>query len=93
MMKALEKQVDGSHYKDMVIQPIEFCHRNKLGPAESLAIKYISRHGRKYGRKDIEKAIHCLELLLDLEYPQSPTRDEYPDTPISPPLQRTTEWK
>lgn len=67
-MSALKTQVNGSHYKDMVIQPITFCQKNKLGYAESLAIKYICRHGNKNGQEDIEKAIHCLQLLIELEY-------------------------
>lgn len=65
---ALGKQVGGNHYKQMAIQPIEFCHRNKLGVCESKAIKYITRHKFKNGKVDIEKAIHVLELLLELEY-------------------------
>ena len=69
MSDSLSKQVGGDHYRKMVIQPIEFCQRNKLGAAESLAIKYICRHKDKNGRVDIEKAIHCLQLLLDIEYP------------------------
>jgi len=66
---ALDKQVAGNHYKEMAIQPIEFCQKNRLGYAESLAIKYLCRHQQKNGRQDLEKAIHCIELLLDLEYP------------------------
>ena len=90
-MKALEKQVDGDHYKNMVIQPIEFCHRNKLGPCESLAIKYISRHQNKHGREDIEKAIHCLQLLLDLEYPVGPVKTDH--RPWAVPVDVPTAFK
>jgi len=61
-------QVGGSHYKDKAIQPIEYCYKNKLGPCETLAIRYISRHKTKNGKIDIEKAIHSLQLLLELEY-------------------------
>jgi hypothetical protein len=66
---AFETQVGGNHYENMAIQPLEFCHRNKLGPAETLAIKYICRHPHKAGRRDIEKAIHVLQMLLELDYP------------------------
>jgi hypothetical protein len=31
----------------------------------------VTRHREKNGREDIEKAIHCLRLLLEIEYPQS----------------------
>lgn len=69
---AFEKQVGGGHYKDMAIQPIEFCHKNKLGTIESGIIKYVVRHGKKGGKKkgleDINKAIHLLELLKELDY-------------------------
>jgi len=69
MSTALDTQVAGSHYKGMVIQPAEFCQRNRLPYLESCVVRYISRHGQKNGRQDIEKAIHCLELLLAIEYP------------------------
>ena len=65
---ALKMQVGGNHYKSMVIQPSVYCQRNKFNHLESTVIKYVSRHGLQGGRKDIEKAIHCLELLLELEY-------------------------
>jgi len=65
---ALGSQVGGSHYKDMIIQPIEYCQKNGLGYCESTAIKYISRHKKKNGKEDILKAIHVLNLLLELEY-------------------------
>ena len=67
-LNALNKQVSGSHYKDKVIQPIQYIHANKLGFCEGNVIKYVTRHKDKNGRADIEKAIHYLELLLELEY-------------------------
>lgn len=67
-MRADEKQVGGDHYKGMAVQPSEYIYRNKLGWYEGNAVKYITRHGVKGGRKDIEKAIHYLELLLEAEY-------------------------
>lgn len=70
---SLKSQVGGDHYKDLPIQPVEFCQRNKLGYCEANAVKYICRHGKKGGRTDIEKAIHYLEMLLEMEYPESPT--------------------
>jgi len=67
-LKALDVQIDGNHYKDMKIQPIEFCHANELGGAESAAIKYICRHRNKNGKADLKKAIHTLQILIELEY-------------------------
>ena len=65
---ALETQVGGDHYKGLAIQPTEFCQRNQLGACESNVVKYVCRHRGKGGRQDIEKAIHYLELLLEIEY-------------------------
>jgi hypothetical protein len=69
-MSALEEQIGGNWYKTMAIQPIEFCHKNNLGYAESMAIKYLCRHGSKNGKQDLEKAIHCIKLLIEMEYPE-----------------------
>jgi len=65
---SLEKQVGGNHYKDMEIQPVEFIHENSIPFIEGCVIKYVCRHTYKGGRVDIEKAIHFLEMLLELEY-------------------------
>ncbi len=62
---AKKKQVGGSHYKDMGIQPIDFITANSIPYREANAIKYIARHKRKNGRQDIEKAIHYLEMILE----------------------------
>ena len=37
---AYKKQVGGSHYRDMKIQPSQFINENKLPFAEGSAIKY-----------------------------------------------------
>lgn len=65
---ALDKQVSGNHYKDCGIQPIEYIHANGLSYLEGNVIKYTTRHSKKNGRGDIEKAIHYLELILEMEY-------------------------
>ena len=65
---SLDKQVDGNHYAKMKIQPAEFINENKLLFAEGNAIKYICRHKQKGKRKDIEKAIHYLEMILERDY-------------------------
>ena len=68
-LKATLKQVGGNHYKDCKIQPIEYIVGNDLTFCEGNAIKYITRHRRKgEGAKDIEKAIHYLEMILETEY-------------------------
>ena len=65
--RAIEKQIGGQHYKHLAIQPAEYCQRNKLNYMESSAIKYITRWQDKGGLEDIDKAIHCLELLKEFE--------------------------
>lgn len=70
----LQKQIGGNHYKDLAIQPAEYCQRNGLRFLESNAIKYITRHGSKGKAQDIRKAIHCLELLLEIEYSTEETK-------------------
>lgn len=72
---ASDKQIAGSHYKDMEIQPYEYCERNKLTGLESNVVKYVSRWRKKGGRVDLEKAIHCLELLIELNF-----EEEHVDT-------------
>jgi hypothetical protein len=67
---ALDIQVGGAHYKDSKIQPVEYIHANGIGFMEGSAIKYLSRHKKKNGRQDVEKALHFCQLLLDLEYPR-----------------------
>lgn len=69
-LSSLKEQIGGSHYKEMAMQPVEFCQSNGLGYCESLVIRYVCRHRRKNGAEDIRKAIHSLQLLLQIEYPE-----------------------
>ena len=64
----LTAQVGGSHYKDMAIQPCEYTTKNGIGHLAGDAIAYISRYRSKNGREDLEKAIHSIQLLIELEY-------------------------
>lgn len=63
----LEVQVDGSHYKDLKIQPIEYIHANNIPFPEGSVIKYVTRWRSKNGLKDLQKAKHFIELLIELE--------------------------
>jgi len=67
MSNPLDVQVDGNHYKAMKIQPVEYVHANGLGFLEGNAIKYLSRWRNKNGIRDLEKAKHCIDLLIQLE--------------------------
>ena len=66
--KPSKSQVGGGHYKSMAIQPYEYCERNKLSMLESNVIKYVSRHKAKNGKQDLEKAKHCIDLLIQEYY-------------------------
>lgn len=67
-MSALTKQVGGSHYKAMKIQPVEFIHANGLGFLEGCIIKRICRFRDKNGLEDLEKIKHEVDLLIQMEY-------------------------
>ena len=63
----LDDQVGGSHYKNMVIQPVVFIERNKLSFLEGSVVKRICRyrHGGK-GLEDLQKIKHEIDLLIEL---------------------------
>ena len=73
MSSAFNRQEGGQHYKGFAIQPAEFIHRNGIGFMEGNAIKYACRHREKNGAQDIKKAIHYLEMLLEMDYPDRDT--------------------
>jgi hypothetical protein len=65
----LDKLKEEAHYKDCKIQPVEYIHANELDYFEGNVIKYVTRHRTKgEGKKDIEKAIHYAQLILELYY-------------------------
>lgn len=70
-VSALGVQVGGSHYKDAAIQPVQYIEANALPFLEGCVVKRVTRHAKPTGkgRQDIEKAIHELQLLLELRYP------------------------
>lgn len=63
----LDKQVGGNHYKQYKIQPVEYAMANKLNYCQANAIKYVTRYKDKGGIEDLKKAIHNLEILIELE--------------------------
>lgn len=64
---ALETQVGGDHYKRMAIQPMDYSMKNGLDPCQHTAIKYITRFREKGGIEDLEKAKHCIDMLIEYE--------------------------
>jgi|TARA_R110001583_G_scaffold64687_4_gene187436 hypothetical protein len=68
-MSEFDKQIGGTHYKDMAIQPLEFIERNGLGYAVGNVIKYVCRWRKDSGSgiEDLKKAKHYIDLLIELE--------------------------
>ena len=62
------KQIGGSHYQGMSIQPSQFVIENKMLFPEGSAIKYICRHSKKDGKQDLLKAIHFIEMIIERDY-------------------------
>lgn len=65
-MSAFDKQIGGSHYKVSKIQPLEYIVSNNLNFVEGNVIKYVTRYKSKGGVEDLKKALHYLEMLIEL---------------------------
>lgn len=65
-MSSLGKQIDGTHYKDMPIQPWEIIEENRLDYFEGAALKYLLRWKQKDGVVDLDKIIHYVERIKEL---------------------------
>jgi len=72
-MRPDEKQVGGSHYKDMAIQPWTIMQQvltqeEFIGFLKGNIIKYSMRAGRKGAKQeDIDKARHYIEKLDEVK--------------------------
>lgn len=64
-MSANERQVGGGHYQ-AAFQHWDLVARLGLGYFEGQVTKYVTRHRKKNGRQDAEKALHFLEKLIEL---------------------------
>lgn len=81
---ALATQVAGAHYKDKAIQPVEYIHANSIGYFEGNVIKYVTRWRQKNGIADLLKAIHYIQLLIELEEKQNASPSQIVShTPVS----------
>ena len=76
MSDVYKKQIGGSHYQSMIIQPSEFINKNNLPFAEGNAIKYLCRHKQKGQKQDLEKAIHYCQMAIERDYPQKDFLEE-----------------
>ena len=60
------QQVGGTHYKDKAIQPWDYIASNNMGYLEGNVVKYVSRWKEKGGVQDLEKAMHYLTKLIEV---------------------------
>jgi hypothetical protein len=74
-MSVYDKQIGGSHYKKMKIQPSKFVIENELLFPEGSVIKYICRHRFKNGKEDLLKAIHFIEMIIERDYSKTETKN------------------
>lgn len=67
-MAANDRQISGEHYKNKAIEPWDYVAANKLDYFQGSVIKYVTRFREKGGRRDLEKAIHFIDKLIEVEY-------------------------
>lgn len=64
-MSANNMQIGGSHYQSGY-QHWDLIEEHGIGYLEAAASKYVTRWRRKDGRKDLEKALHYTDKLIEL---------------------------
>lgn len=64
---ALEIQIDGQHYKNQKIQPIELAYKLGGTPAFCKLAKYLIRE-KNDKKVNLQKAYHCICLEEDLKF-------------------------
>ena len=66
----LDNQIGGSHYKECLIQPVEYIEANDLKFLEGCIVKRITRHDKPTGKglEDLQKIKHEVDLLIKLRY-------------------------
>ena len=66
-VKATDTQVGGNHYAKLAIQPMRYSMENGLDALQHTVIKYVTRFRDKNGIEDLEKAKHCIDMLIEFE--------------------------
>jgi len=59
------KQVGGTHYQNLAIEPIDYILANELDFCEGNVVKYVSRWKSKGGIQDLRKAAQNIEFLIE----------------------------
>ena len=65
--KATDTQIGGDHYTKLAIQPMRYSMENGLDALQHTVIKYVTRFRDKNGIEDLEKAKHCIDMLIEFE--------------------------
>ena len=63
----LSTQIGGDHYAKLAIQPMQYSMENGLDALQHTVIKYVTRFRDKNGIEDLEKAKHCIDMLIEFE--------------------------
>ena len=63
----LSTQIGGDHYTKLAIQPMQYSMKNGIDPLQHTIIKYVTRFRDKAGIEDLEKAKHCIDMLIEFE--------------------------
>ena len=66
IMRRKNKQVGGSHYESLKIEPVELFVKYNVNWFQGEAIKYCSRFLNKNGKQDLLKAIQVCDLANSL---------------------------
>ena len=66
-VKATDTQIGGNHYTKLAIQPMRYSMENGLDALQHTVIKYVTRFRDKNGIEDLEKAKHCIDMLIEYE--------------------------
>lgn len=70
-------QVNGSHYESIgSIEPVHMMKVFHMNWFQGEVLKYVSRHWDKNKEVDLDKAIHIMDMAIDLEV-ESPLVDNW----------------
>ena len=70
-VSATDTQIGGDHYTKLAIQPMRYSMENGLDALQHTIIKYVTRFRDKAGIEDLEKAKHCIDMLIEFERDKS----------------------
>lgn len=66
MSDVADTQVGGSHYTSLPIEPWDIIEKNGLDFWEGSAISYLLRWRSKGGAVDLEKMIHYVQKMIEM---------------------------